>query len=64
MRGHATIFETTVYMSIFCAGLQDTGGPWHLKKWCRKKKIVQKLILSPMAPFWKSKKKITFYILP
>ena len=56
MRGHATIFETSVYISIFRAGLQDTGGPWHLKK------FVQKLILSPLATFWKSKKKIAFYI--
>ena len=59
MRGHATIFETTVYMSIFCAGLQDTGGPWHLKKWCRKKNCA-KVNFIPNGPFLKIQKENYF----
>ena len=51
-------------MSIIRVGLQDTGGLWHLKKWCHKKKIVQKLFLSPMTTFGKCIKKFDFYILP
>ena len=65
-----TIFEKTDYtdyMPIFRAGPQDTGGPWHLRKWChkkKKKKVEKKLFLSPMATFGKCTKVINFYISP
>ena len=57
-----TIFEKTDYtdyMPIFRAGPQDTGGPWHLRKWCHKKKKKKgrkEVIFIPNGHFWEMHK--------
>ena len=61
MRGHRNKFQKIDYMSIFRAGLPETGGPWHLKKWSQKI-LVKMLFSSPMTNFGKCTKKINFYI--
>ena len=51
MRGHMTLFEKIYYMPIFCAGPQDTGGLWHLKKGATKKNFY-----IPNDHFWEMHK--------
>ena len=60
MRGHTTIFQKIDYMFIFRADLQDTSGPWHLKKWSHKENFCAKVIFIPNDHFRNAQKKLIF----